>query len=188
MINFCAPFGLRNRERAEALFQSPHELTAFDPETGSRLWSYAAGMPTIPSPVGADGIIVIPGGASVAIAPGGVKLWTSKALNVGTPTPTIHQGKVYAVSSAGVVVCADAKTGDEIWKSRAKGPHSASPVIAGDRMYLVNEAGETTVLKLGEEPQVLAVNPLNDPMQASPAVWGGALYLRSDQRLYCIGK
>lgn len=188
-INWTTPFVMENAGRTEALFQSPNELTAFDPATGSRLWSYEAGMATIPSPVGADGVIIVPGGTSTALQPGrekAEKLWDSKAVSIATASPTLHRGKVYAVNSAGVVVCADAKTGEEVWRARAKGPHSASPVIAGDRMYLVNEAGETTVLKLGAEPQTLSVNPLEDPMQASPAVSGGAIYLRSDKRLYCI--
>jgi outer membrane protein assembly factor BamB len=189
-INWTTPFVAEHGGRTEALFQSPGGLTAFDPMTGSRLWSYDSGMATIPSPVSAEGVVIVPGGTSVALRPGresAEKAWDSKAVNVGTPSPTIHDGKVYAVNDQGFVVCADLKTGAELWKARTKGKCSASPVIAGDRLYLVSDAGETTVLKLGAEAETLSVNALEDPMQASPAVWGGAIYLRSDKRLYCVG-
>jgi hypothetical protein len=55
-------------------------------------------------------------------------------------------------------------------------------------MYLLNEEGATTVLQLGNKPRVLAVNPLNELMLASPAVSGGALFLRSDGHLFCIAE
>ncbi len=34
----------------------------------------------------------------------------------------------------------------------------------------------------------LAINELGETMLASPAAAAGALYLRSDRRLYCVGK
>jgi outer membrane protein assembly factor BamB len=190
-INWTTPLVARNGDRLEVLFQSPDELTAYDPRTGSRLWSYEGGLASIPSPVAAEGLVIAPGGSSLALRPGrekAQKLWESKALGASTASPTLHRRKVYTVNSSGVVVCADAESGEESWRVRVKGPHSASPVIAGDRMYLVNETGETTVVRLGEKPETLAVNPLEDPMLASPAVSGGALFLRSDRRLYCIGQ
>lgn len=47
--------------------------------------------------------------------------------------------------------------------------------------------GATTVLLLGEEGKIEAVNELGDPMLASSAASGRAIYLRSDRKLYCIG-
>jgi outer membrane protein assembly factor BamB len=189
-INWTTPLVVRNGDRLEVLYQSPDELTAYDPGTGSRLWSHEGGLASIPSPVAAEGLVIAPGGSSMALRPGrekAQKLWESKALGSSTASPTLYRRKVYTINSGGVVVCADAESGEESWRTRVKGPHSASPLIAGDRMYLVNEAGETTVLKLGDKPETLSVNPLEDPMLASPAASGGALFLRSDHRLYCLG-
>ncbi len=190
-INWCTPFVARNDGRTEALFQSPNEITAFDPATGSRLWSFSGGFATIPSPVAGDGLVLATGGTLTALRPGreqAEKAWAEKALGTATPSPTLHEGRLYVVNSAGVVICADASTGEERWRARSKGPHSASPVIAAGRIYVLSDAGETTVIKLGDEPETLAVNVLEGPMMASPAVSGGALFLRSDKRLYCIGR
>ena len=59
--------------------------------------------------------------------------------------------------------------------------------MAGDgQVYLVNEDGLTTVLRDGPRPRVLGTNPLGEPVLATPALAGGALFLRSDRHLYCI--
>ena len=60
-------------------------------------------------------------------------------------------------------------------------------VAADGKVYLLNERGTTTVVQVGEQPKVLAVNALGETMLATPAIANGAIYLRSDQHLYCIG-
>ena len=67
------------------------------------------------------------------------------------------------------------------------GPVAASPVVGDGKLYVVNEEGVTTVLGLGDKPEVLAVNPVGETVLATPAVAGGALYLRSDGHLFCVG-
>jgi outer membrane protein assembly factor BamB len=191
-INWTTPVLSSRRGRTEVLFQSPTELTAYDAETGSKVWSHEAEkFSTIPSPIVADGTVYSPGGPFLALKPGdgsAERRWESKVLGTATASPSIYKGRLYTVDSAGIVSCADPADGKVLWKSRTKGPHSASPVIVEDRLYLLNEAGATQVLDLKDEGKLLATNELGDPMLASPAVSGGALYLRSDKKLYCISK
>lgn len=186
-INWTTPFVLG----AEVLFQSGEELTAYDLATGATRWSLAGKFSTIPSPTAADGLVFAPGGTSIALKPVGGSpspAWESKLLASGTATPTIHAGRIYTINSGGIVSCGDLATGELVWKHRLPGAYSASPVIAGDRFYAVNEAGLTTVLKLGAEPSVLTENALEDVVLASPAVAGGAIFLRSDKALYAVGR
>jgi len=189
-INWTTPFVWTRGGRAEVLFQSPGELTAYDLVSGSTLWTHAGDkLSTIPSPIAAEGQVFVPGGPFVALSPGdgtARKLWEAP-LPAATASPTLYKGKLYNVDSAGIVSCADPKEGKVLWKVRTKGPYSASPLAAEDRLYLVNEAGATTIVSLGEEGKILGVNELGDPMLASPAASGGALYLRSDRKLYCVG-
>jgi outer membrane protein assembly factor BamB len=191
-INWTTPVLSTRRGRIEVLFQSPTELTAYDGETGSKVWSHEAEKySTIPSPIFADGTVYSPGGPFLALKPGdgaAERRWESKVLSTATASPSLYKGRLYTVDSAGVVSCSDAEDGKVLWKSRTKGPHSASPVIAQDRLYLLNEAGATAVLDLKDEGKTLATNELADPMLASPAISGGAIYLRSDKKLYCIGE
>ncbi len=187
-INWTTPLVVERGGRAEVLFQSADELTAYDSRTGEKLWGLEGKLATIPSPVEGDGLVFAPGGPSVALREGASRAWDSDKIGSATASPTFYRGRLYTINSAGVVVCSDPKTGEIISRTRTPGPHSASPVFAEGRMYLVNEKGATTVLDLQSvEPQVLAENVLEDAFMASPAVSGGALYLRSDRWLYCIG-
>jgi hypothetical protein len=55
-------------------------------------------------------------------------------------------------------------------------------------MYIVSQKGTVTVLRLSDaEPEVLAVNEMKDTILASPVASDGAIFLRSDRYLYCIG-
>jgi hypothetical protein len=60
-------------------------------------------------------------------------------------------------------------------------------VGADGKIYLVNNEGTTFVVQTGKEPKVLAKNELKDTILATPAIADGAIYLRSDKYLYCIG-
>ena len=62
----------------------------------------------------------------------------------------------------------------------------ASPVAAAGRVYLVGQDGTTLVYKEGDRPELLATNKLSDPIDASPALAGKQMFLRSHTRLYCI--
>ncbi len=65
----------------------------------------------------------------------------------------------------------------------------ASPVGAQDRIYITDREGVTLVLSHdAADPKLLARNVLDDSINASAAIVGGELYLRSTRYLYCIAK
>jgi hypothetical protein len=64
----------------------------------------------------------------------------------------------------------------------------ASPVAAGGRIYLVDRTGVAVVLQQSTKADVLAVNRLDDTIDASPAVVGRQLFLRGHNFLYCFEK
>jgi len=199
-INWPTPLILERNGRAEALFQAPEELVAYDPATGRKLWAYSGeGMTSVPSLVAAEGLIVLSGG--VALRPPRAPLspaegetapqvvWKSTRLRPAYASPLYFQGRLYALNNSSILLnCADIHSGKVIWQERVKGPFSASPVAADGKIYLVNEEGLTTVLRPGDQPQVLSTNALSEPMLATPAIADGAIYLRSDQHLYCIAE
>ena len=64
------------------------------------------------------------------------------------------------------------------------------PRVADGKLYAVNEEGTTFVVDLGaseDQKRILAENKLGDTFLATPAIAKGALFLRSDGWLYCIG-
>ena len=195
-INWVTPVLRVAGNKAEVIFQGKDELVAYDASTGQRSWSFAGegGRSTIPSPIiGPEGAVLSPGGDLVALQPGPdgqspTVLWKANRLKGGgNPTPLFYDGRVYALNATGILTCGSAKTGKEIWQERVKGPVSASPVAAAGRIYIVNEEGLTTVVKVGDKPEIEAKNDLGDEIYATPAISGGAIFLRSDKFLYCIG-
>jgi outer membrane protein assembly factor BamB len=192
-LDWVTPLVVESNGKAAALFQTGKDLTAFDPETGKALWTFEAENPApVPSPVVGDGLIFASGKAYTALKPSKdgsapETVWTSPKLNTGYTTPVYHKGRVYGVVGTGVN-CLDAKTGELVWQQRVKGPFWASPVVADGKLYVVNEDGATTVIELGDKPKVLATNAMGEKILATPAVANGALFLRSDQHLWCIAE
>jgi outer membrane protein assembly factor BamB len=195
-LNWVTPLLLDHHGRAEALFLSPDVLTAYDPLTGRECWTYRAeGLspnPSVPSPVLGEGLIVTGGG--VALRPGAghegpAPAWTSHRLRPAYASPLCYRGRLYAVSNTATFLqCFDMKDGKVVWQERVRGPFSASPVAGDGKAYLVNEEGVTTVVEVGSRPRLLGTNRLGEEVLSTPAISGGALFLRSDRHLYCIAE
>jgi len=80
-------------------------------------------------------------------------------------------------------------TGKDLGPFRLNGMGNfyASPVAAKNRIYLTDRSGKTLVIQHGPEPKMLSLNKLEDSFSASPAISGGALFLRGEKFLYCLG-
>ncbi|MEE9128348.1 MAG: PQQ-binding-like beta-propeller repeat protein, partial [Planctomycetota bacterium] len=114
-----------------------------------------------------------------------------KGANVDIPSPVLHKGLLFLVNTKGMATALRAKDGEQVFKGRLEGRTSAvyaSPVDADGRMYVVSRKRGTFVYTADEDLKLLARNELDDKTQfnASPAVVGNQMFLRSDKRLYCI--
>ncbi len=173
---------------SEVLFPG-RDLAVYDAATGAKKWS--AKLPGgIASPTVSGDLLLTPGGGVSAskFAAGGVtELWKSPRLQTGMSSPVVAEGKVYGVTSAGLLLCVDAATGKVDWDFRVKGKFTASPVAADGKLYLFNEEGKLLAIKLGAEPELIAESVTGERGQATPAVSGGAIFLRGDKSLFCVG-
>jgi outer membrane protein assembly factor BamB len=192
-INWVTPLVRPRGERAEVLFQSNNELTAYDVRTGEKRWAYKAGrLGTVPMPVAVGELVLAPGGESAALRPSNDKgvaeaVWTTNKLSSGYTTPLVYQKRVYAISGT-FLNCVSAEDGKPAAAPvRIRGIFWASPVAADGKIYAVNEEGTTFVIKAGDKPEVVATNSVAEEVVATPAIANGALFLRTSERLYCIG-
>ncbi|MFP6738653.1 MAG: PQQ-binding-like beta-propeller repeat protein [Planctomycetota bacterium] len=186
--------------RVEVIVNTKGKLRAYDPKTGDKLWTCSAINDYIcPSVISHDGTVYAIGGRSataVAVRAGGKgevePLWkTSAGSNVSSPV--YYKGNLYWVSDKGIAHCLDAKTGKIVYQERLKntGRVYASVLLAEDRLYAVSREKGTWVLAAQPEFKQLAHNVFESDgsvFNGSPAILGGAIYLRSDEKLYCIGK
>jgi outer membrane protein assembly factor BamB len=192
-INWVSPIVVDSGGKPAVLFQGDKDATALDPRTGEVRWTFTTqGGSGIPSPVAGGGLLFVPGAEFYALKPGAGDstpevVWKTGKVKFGYASPIYHEKRLYVLPPNNVT-CLDAQTGEEVWKQRVPGSYWGTPVIADGKLYAVNEKGRTTVIQLGEQPKVLAVNDLDDTIMATPAIADGALFLRSDGMLYCIGK
>lgn len=192
-INWTSPL-LRGQGGSTALvLQSGKGLSAVDAGTGKELWRLPAGLDGIASGAVVGDLLVVPGketlGVRGPVSPGGSPqvVWRSNRLRASTASFLALGGNVHGLSSAGVLVCARAADGEILWQERLKGPFSASPVACGGKIYCVNEEGTTFVVDPSAEKKVAAECPLGETILASPAVAGGAIYLRGERTVWRLG-
>lgn len=181
------------------------KILGFDPATGTQLWSCATDIPwyMVPCLVAHDGVVYAIGGRNpgggLAVRAGGQgnvtashRLWKiNKASNVASPV--IHEGHLYWMHDGlGVVYCAEAKTGKIVYEERIPrgDPIYSCAVLADGKIYFFSRLGRTYVVPARPKFELMATNALSDrsTFNASPAVAGSRLYLRSDRFLYCMGR
>ncbi len=92
----------------------------------------------------------------------------------------------FMMNDSGVASCLDAKTGEEIWSKRLPGAYWASPLTADGLIYCFSQEGDIPVFKAGRTFELVAENKLADGFNASAAVAGKSLILRSKTHLYRI--
>ena len=95
----------------------------------------------------------------------------------------------FMVNDEGIATCLDAKNIQTvIWKERIEGARWSSPIAVGDNVYTVAQDGKITVFKAGREYENVAENQLDGFFNASPAVAGNSLIIRSQTHVYRIEK
>ncbi len=113
-------------------------------------------------------------------------LWQKERDCSYVPSPIAFGPYFLVVADNGVATCFEAKTGKSCWRERL-GPHySASLVSANGLVYFLSDKGVMTVVKPGEELDVVARNELGENIYASPAISDGQIFLRGAKHLYCI--
>jgi outer membrane protein assembly factor BamB len=150
-----------------------------------------------------DGVVVVSSGApskvSIAVRPGGSGditgtphvLWRYDKGSAYVPSPILYEGHVYLLTDKGLLTCLDAKTG-EVRYEGARPPVTAafmaSPVAADGHLFLMSQDGDTVVVKAGPRYEVVATNPIGEPISVSAAIAGGTLYIRGEKHLFAIAR
>jgi outer membrane protein assembly factor BamB len=207
--SWSSPVIWHNSKRDELVTNAAQYARGYDPKTGSELWRLAKKSEvTIPTPVvGKDLLYITSGNRPIqpifAIKPGASGdislksqqekneniVWSKLRGGPYMPTPILYGPYFYTCSNSGIVTCYDAKTGEEVYRKRmGSGSYTASPVAADGRLYFFSEQGEGRVIKAGPEFDLLAVNPVDDYVMATPAISNGSLFVRSQHFLISLGK
>ena len=165
----------------------------------------------VPSPVVGDGLALVcapknfPVFAMDLSATGkDVKpLWESNPKEVTTDvsTPAFYEGSFYVLdSNRRTLSRVEPKTGRVLWtgETGSKSKFESSPTVADGKVYAINFWGDVYVMKAGGEKfEVLSVNAMGDgskpngdaaSCRSSVAVANGCLFIRTQDKLFCIGQ
>ncbi len=186
---------------AEAIFvSSKHGMTSLDPKTGKTNWelSNLFELRSVASPVVAGGVILATAGKggrreSAVVRPGGKSgsnAGVAYRLKSGVPyvpTPIAVGKNLFIVSDGGTMTCVVAETGKVLWQEKLDGRFYSSPVCVNGRIYCISREGEAVVVEAADKFKLLARNKLPEGSQATPAIAGGRMYIRTYNHLICIG-
>jgi len=98
-------------------------------------------------------------------------------------------GRLFLMRDGGLLTCLEAATGREIFRERIGSPghYVASPVAGDGRLIVASASGVVTVIEIGDTLSVLARNRFEQPIEATPAIAGHTLYVRTRDVLYAMG-
>ncbi len=189
--NWTSPLVLNGSdEKALVALQSGWGVDVISPATGQTVWSFKGGASTIPSSAAdANNVLYVPSNGLTAIKAGAdgaaEELWQTGAMRPGTASPLVIGDRVYVINNSGVLNCGSVEDGKRLWRIRLKGPFGASPIATDTHLYAFNEEGLVQVISLdGEEGKIVSQLELGEMIQCTPAIAGGAIYVRSNSRLW----
>lgn len=191
--NWVSPIAMPGEREGKrvVLLQGRSGITAHDSMTGDELWRYDVACSTTPSVAVSEDRIYIPAnGLTVLDLPKDATVpslaWDSSQLSPSPASPIVSDKYVYTMNNAGVLSCGDIATGARLWQVRVGGRHWATPVVAGNLMYCMNADGAVKVVDLRGRGKVVSSNKFDEPVKGSPAIVDGALYVRTDSKLWKI--
>ncbi|HUQ86977.1 MAG TPA: PQQ-binding-like beta-propeller repeat protein [Vicinamibacterales bacterium] len=210
---WSSPFIWKHAQRTEVIVIGRAHAVSYAPATGKELWRLGGltGQST-PTPVAAEGLLYLATGSQgesnrpvFAVRPGAsgdISLakgeernkyvaWFHPRASAYTSSPLVYRGRMYVVNDNGILTVFDSQTGKEIYKARAGGSgntFSASPWAADGKIYLLSEDGHTFVIDGGDKYVQLSANSMDEMSLASPALAANTIFLRTQTKLYRIGK
>ena len=199
-FSFATALSIEAGGKRQIISPATGQVVAYEPKSGRELWKVKySGFSIIPRPVYAHGLVYLSTSYMspkvLAISPTGAGDVTASHLKwsisrgaPNTPSTLVVGDELYFVSDRGIASCVDAKSGKVHWQQRIGGSFSASPVYADGKIYFHSEQGDTTVVKPGKEYRELAKNSLGERCLASFAVADGAIFIRTETKLYRVQK
>jgi outer membrane protein assembly factor BamB len=196
LISWSSPILVDNNRRMELVLTNSEGVDSYDPTTGELLWNVSclSGEVT-PSAAYADGVVYVANeyasASAIDIGNHGTEpeiLWQWVEILPDVASPVANEDYVIMASGYGVVDCLDAKTGEVRWEQEFDDGFYSSPVVVNDRVYAIDRSGGVHVLRMSDNPELLATTEIGEEVNATPAFVGDRIYIRGATHLYCIGE
>jgi len=203
-IAHSTPVVIQVDEKDQILSMAGGVIQGFEPATGELIWTVRHhGEPAVPIPAIGEGMIFTSTRYTEPIL--GIKtdgkgdvtdthvVWQQRRNSPMVASFLYVHSVLYAAPESGTFTALDPANGNILWERRLRGGRpDSSPIFADGKIYITTHEGVTTVLRPNANPrtpaEVVAVNDIGETVQATLAISGKQLFLRTDKELWCIGE
>jgi outer membrane protein assembly factor BamB len=112
--------------------------------------------------------------------------WRAPKGSAYTPSPIAYEDQLYICSDNGVFSSYKLATGELIYQARLPSSFSASPVAGDGKLFMASEDGDLYVVRAGQKFELLATNPMGEPLMATPAISDGIIIIRGRDHLFAV--
>ncbi len=198
--SYCTPIIREIDGRTQMVFSGSKHIISLNPDTGDVHWVVEGPTEQFVASMVYDGELFYmcagyPTYHVMGIDPRGKGditeshvRWHSKEVRCYVPSPVVIGDYLIVADDRGTANCYDTKDGTRLWLDRLGNHFSASLLHANGLAYLIADNGVTKIVKPGSTLEVIAENPLNENVYASPALANDRLFIRGEKHLFCIGK
>jgi len=210
--SYASPVVLKINGREQLIIAGGDDVSGHDPADGAELWRWGTWNPSridhwrfVPTPVAVQDTVLVcaPKKSPVfAVRPNGdgdlpddAVLWTSEddpTLTSDVPSPGVYDGDFFILSDVRKSLArVDPTTGQIKWSAETPGAakYEASPLVADGKVYVLNFVGDVVIFDAASGAQINVISmaePADDPIRSSIAAANGRLFIRTNDRLYCI--
>jgi len=200
--SWSTPLLIESGGRNELVTNGNEAIISYDPGNGEELWRVkGVESNAIHTPVTGHGMVFVTAGyprkITKAIKLGGSGdltgtanvVWEYEKGTAYVPSNLLYGDYLYLVSDKGILTGIDALSGKIVYEGgRVPVPSmfKASPIGFQGHILLASEDGDVFVVRGGPVHEVLAVNSIDEPIWASPAIADGKIFIRGEKHLYCI--
>ncbi len=207
MGSWSTPVVTRVNGREQIVCALPTRVRGYDPDTGEVLWTCDGirgpkGDLAYSSPIVSKSHLCVViggfGGPGLGVRLGGSgnvteshRLWRNEKNPQSIGSGVFVGDALFRVNAArpAPIQCLDAATGRVVWNADLPGICWSSLAGTSDRLYVTTQRGQTIVFRPNSDRfERLAVNPLGEHTNATPAIVNRRIYIRTFQHLYCIGQ
>jgi outer membrane protein assembly factor BamB len=199
--SWSTPIVIQHDGRKELAMAFDFRFGAYDVKTGKLNWQKnGLGLQTYVTPLWTDGMLIpMSGTTTVAVKPPGrgdtepETVWTQSKSKFRFGSGVATEKHLYYLSENGLAECWEKSTGKILWQERLQGPGKkmtswSSLSMAGRTIYAPNQSGDVFVFAAEPAFRMLSTNSVAEPTNASLALAGGNVIMRTHRALWCFGK